>query len=57
MYNIEPTEESVLTAWNYCEKEFRSVEIVYRDEEVKEGVLTRVHFNVNPVCVILLQYS
>ena len=44
---IEPTEKSILKAWEFCAEKSRSIEIVYKDDELKEEVLARVHFNVN----------
>ncbi len=44
---IEPTEESILKVWDFCVENSRSIEVVYRDEDSEEEVLTRVHFNVN----------
>ena len=36
-----------MKAWEFCEQNSSSIEVVYRDDEQKEGVLTRVHFNIN----------
>ena len=44
---IEPTDGGVLKAWDYCAERSRSIEIVYRDADLEEEVLTRVHFNLN----------
>ena len=52
---IGPTEKNALRAWEFCEKKSRSVEVVYRDSTMDEGLLTRVHFNVNlNVCMLIL---
>ena len=45
--HTEPTEKSILKAWDFCAEKARSVEIVYKDDDLDEEVLTRVHFNVN----------
>ena len=44
---IVPTDKAILKAWDYCAERSRSIEIVYRDADLEEEVLTRVHFNVN----------
>ena len=36
-----------MKAWDFCASKARSIEIVYKDDEVEEEVLARVHFNVN----------
>ncbi len=36
-----------MKAWDFCAVKARSVEIVYKDDELEEEVLARVHFNVN----------
>jgi hypothetical protein len=44
---LGPTEKAVLKAWGFCAEKSRSIEVVYKDEDSKEEVLTRVHFNLN----------
>ena len=41
----EPSEKSILKAWEFCAEKSRSIEVVYKDEDCEEEVLTRVHFN------------
>lgn len=43
----KPAQEEICEVWKFCAERSRSIEIVYRDEEKKEEVLTRVHFAVN----------
>ena len=47
VYCAEPTEKAILKAWDFCAEKSRSIEVVYRDDDLEEEVLTRVHFNVN----------
>ncbi len=47
LYIAAPTEKCILKAWDFCKEKSRSIEVVYRDEDLEEEVLTRVHFNVN----------
>ncbi len=47
LFKTEPTEKNILKAWDFCAVKARSVEIVYKDDELEEEVLARVHFNVN----------
>ena len=36
-----------MKVWDFCAEKSRSIEVVYRDDDLEEEVLTRVHFNVN----------
>ena len=42
-----PIETTTMKAWEYCEQHSSSIEVMYKDDDQKEGVLTRVHFNIN----------
>ena len=44
---IEPTDRNILKAWDFCATKSCSIEVVYRDAELGEEVLTRLHFSVN----------
>lgn len=43
----EPKEEGPLRAWEHCKKNTRSVEVVFKDEEQQEGIISKVYFNSN----------
>ena len=43
--NLEPTEKEPRRALKYCVAQSRKIEIVYKDEETGEEVLSNMHFN------------
>ncbi len=45
MHYLEPSGN--LDAWSYCENKARKIEVVYKNEELDEEVLARVHFIMN----------
>ena len=45
--SAEPTERNGLRAWQFCEKKSQIIEIVYKDQENKEEVLTKIRFEPN----------
>ena len=49
LYNLAPVESEpdVLLAWNYCAEKSYSVEIVYRNQENDEGILTKAYFDMD----------
>ncbi len=36
-----------MEAWDFCEENASSIEIVYKEEGSKEGILTKIYFNVD----------
>ena len=47
--SLEPTERAIVKAWDFCAVKSRSIEVLYKDEDCEEEVLTRVHFNLSIV--------
>ncbi len=46
---LEPTEDGVVKAWNFCRDNENShcIEITYKDEEQQVDLVTKVYFNVD----------